>query len=538
LILTTEEELRAELEYLRKSRELRLGIRLRQNRFLNWVRYLRWKDRLIQVYSLPTGTPGAGGNHVCLLNVWCADYPFGIPFELLEQKHKYWEIHPDSQAPKGQVLITQRSDSIKIYSQDENLRLDFRTDDESGQIAIESKGVRQTINLYSPNVDVLSLYPNRIPFEIVGPTLPPAAGDPMADSGWKSLATQANASDRVSKDHFFTSDVAWIERQQQTPRPLSINHPEWRGILASASELFDNILTIPDNLNKERGQYYARMIAAAGCPSVTIQGFPRSYEHLIIALNNLAPQIPINVIYHGNFLHMREDYDWLIFKRILALHQEGAIAKVGLVKQGMAEILQAAGVRASFILNMVKQIPSAPSEPLPNGIHLGIWGQPDWSWKKSPYAMLASVKLVDGAVAHVYNVSPRATEFGGLLGIRGEYYADALPQSQVRRVLATMNLNLYVTLTECAPMLPLESLSAGTPCLFGPTSHYFRDDDYLHSRLVIPQPDDAQAIAEFANQAIHERDRIILAYRAYAPGYNRRARQILADFLEYPLEVN
>jgi len=188
-------------------------------------------------------------------------------------------------------------------------------------------------------------------------------------------------------------------------------------------------------------------------------------------------------------------------------------------------------------MNMVRCIPDAPSQPLPNGIHAAIWSQPDWSWKKSPYAMLAALRLVPEAVGHVYNVSPRAREFGNLMSVRADYVTETIPQEQVLQVMAQMHLNLYVTLTECAPMLPLQSLSVGVPCLFGPTTHYFTDHEYLHSRLVVPYPDHAEVIAEKANLVLAERTQVIEAYRAYAPEYNRQARRALENFLEFPIKL-
>lgn len=81
-------------------------------------------------------------------------------------------------------------------------------------------------------------------------------------------------------------------------------------------------------------------------------------------------------------------------------------------------------------------------------------------------------------------------------------------------------------------MLPLESLSVGTPCLIGPNSHLFRDDRYLYDRLVVPFPDSSESIFEKASQAVEERSEIIEAYRAYAPGYNARARKSVESFLD------
>ena len=42
---------------------------------------------------------------------------------------------------------------------------------------------------------------------------------------------------------------------------------------------------------------------------------------------------------------------------------------------------------------------------------------------------------------------------------------------------------LYVTFSECAPMLPIESLDAGTICIMGHNHHYFKDSK-LHDYLV------------------------------------------------------
>ena len=81
-------------------------------------------------------------------------------------------------------------------------------------------------------------------------------------------------------------------------------------------------------------------------------------------------------------------------------------------------------------------------------------------------------------------------------------------------------------------MVPLESLAQGTPCLVGPTSHLFRDDRYLFDRLVVPFPDSSESIFEKSLQALEERSEIVEAYRAYAPGYNGRARRSVEDFLD------
>jgi hypothetical protein len=521
------DELQVELDTLRNSRELRLGMQLRQSWLFKLVRHVRLRDRLIQIsindaYDLNLPHPEAW-----LLGIWCEEFPKGMPLELLEREVNQWQFYNHETVPNKQVLYTNQKVKIALYSKDENLHLDLLIQPQKGQIVVRTPSQRKTIELNSPEITTFSIYPNRHPIEIIDKT-------PVSKLA-KNIETTPAITTTISGSQFTREDEQWLSLQGGNPQPLSLNNPDWRGILASAKELFENIYTIPDNLDKDGAQYFARLFKEAKCPSITIQGFPKTYTHLIQAVRKLLPKLPIYVIYHGNFYHMREDYDWSILQTIKKLHAEGDITKIGFVKKGMAEIMTAAGVRSAFIMNRVRQIPASASIPLQNGFHIGIWGQPDWSWKKSPYAMLASLKLVPGSIGHVYNVSPRAKQFGNLFSIPAEYTLEAVQQSQVPETLAQMHLNLYVTLTECAPMIPLESLSVGCPCLLGPTSHYFLDHEFLHQRLVVPYPDDAETISRYANRALAERAEIIHHYQNYAPDYNRRALQALAEFLEYPL---
>ena len=330
-------------------------------------------------------------------------------------------------------------------------------------------------------------------------------------------------------------DQVWLDRQTSRSCPLSINHPEWRGILASARELYEEIYLLPDTLDEQNSLYYAELFRSARPPSITIQGFPTTYYHLVKALHKTAPDLPIYVIWHGNFLHSKEDLSWESFNLVKALSEEGAIKKVGFVKMGMAEVMKTTGMPAYFVMNLVRRIPTQASQPLLGGPHVGIWAEPDYGWKKLPYVMLASLSLMPELAAHVVNVSARARTFGEWLHLQADYHTEALNHNQVIEMLPKMHLNMYVTLTECAPMLPLESLSLGAACLFGPTTHYFLDNDFLHRRLVVPYPDSPEVIARQASQAIQERAEIIQVYQAYAPEYNQRAFQMLSEFLEYPM---
>lgn len=527
-----ENELRAQVAYLKHSREFVLGSRLRQSGVFKLARRLRLKNRLVQVKALAERRPQASGCQVCLVGVWCDDYPVGMPIELVERGVNKWQELAVAGAPYGSGLLTNRADTLTLYSRDEKLQLDFIIDEHSGLIVVESAAGQRKIDLFSPTPGFLSVYPNRAGVEVIRRVQgAEELLEPISQSDSPGIIERPRP---TARGEFTPADREWLEKQGDKPLPLSIGHPEWRGILSASRQLFENVYTIPDNLDRSRGSYFASLIHESGAPSVTIQGFPLSYAHLVKALRKIDPGLPIFVIYHGNYLHVREDYDWKSFKAIKALHDDGDVVRVGFVKYGMAEVMAAAGMRCSFIMNLARRVPDRESTTLPGGRHIGIWGQPDWSWKKPPYAMLAALKLVPDVTAHVFNVSPRAQEYGALLGVAADYVLDGVAQDQVPGTMSQMHLNLYVTLTECAPMMPLESLSMGAPCLFGPNSPYFLDNPYLHERLVVPYPEQAESIAACARRALDERTAIIQAYQDYAPGYNQRALAVLDEFLHTP----
>jgi hypothetical protein len=316
----------------------------------------------------------------------------------------------------------------------------------------------------------------------------------------------------------------------RNPQSVAVLHPHWRGIRSAATQLFDELYPLDDTLDEASGLHAARIFAEAGCPALVIQGFPLTYTHLVQGLRRIAPRLPVYVVWHGTFLQAREDYTWESFRAVERLCRAGAIARWGFVKPGMAEIMANQGLRTGYVMNMVRALPQAASEPLEGGPHLGMWSIHP-TWHKLPYEMMAATSLVPNSVIHASGIDERTRQFAELLGLRAQLQQEAIPQQQMPQVLAQMHLNMYVTFNECAPMLPLESLAVGAPCLLGPNSPYFEDHDYLLSRLVVPQPDSAHMIARYAQAALEEREAIIAAYREYAPGYNARARTALGAFL-------
>jgi len=72
---------------------------------------------------------------------------------------------------------------------------------------------------------------------------------------------------------------------------------------------------------------------------------------------------------------------------------------------------------------------------------------------------------------------------------------NLVPHESFLNVLAQMDVNMYVSLTEAFPMTVLESMTAGVPCLTSPTSAIFDNDKILRDALVVTELENPEAIA-------------------------------------------
>jgi hypothetical protein len=314
------------------------------------------------------------------------------------------------------------------------------------------------------------------------------------------------------------------------PAVVAVVHPEWRGIRRSLEQHCDCVYLLRDHITEESATYYADLFWDAGCPRLVYGALPLSYAHLIRKLHGRHPAVEQFMTWHGSFLQSNEDYNWESFKGVLCLAKEGCLKRIGFVKKGMEVLTSRLGLDVTFYSNFIDKIPERPSEPDPGGPHIGMWAIAP-IWRKNPYAMLAASALLGSACLHVRGQDERVRDFAELFSIRLESNSGPLAMEDVEAEMRRMHLNLYVTLSECSPMTPLESLAAGVPCLIGPTSHLFEDDAELFKHLVVPFPDRSTVIHAYMERALQERTAIVERYARYAIGYNQRAKSEFACFL-------
>jgi glycosyltransferase involved in cell wall biosynthesis len=325
----------------------------------------------------------------------------------------------------------------------------------------------------------------------------------------------------------------WLSSvKKSTPEAIAVMHPNWRGIRSSTENLFESCFYVGDGIEDiENLDIYTSLLLESGCKKIVFSGFPKTYNQLILNLKKTDSRLQLYCLWHGSFLQSNEEYNWEQFKVVLDLTRGHIIHKWGFVKDGMAELMtERFKIKTAFVKNYVKSIPHAASVVNGDQSKLGIWAISS-NWRKNPYAMLVACSVIPNSKVFCFGHDRKINDFISTFGMNAYCQESPVPQHEMPDVLAQMHLNLYVTLSECTPMTPLESLAAGVPCLIGPTSHLFRGNQYLHERLVVPYPDKASYIRKHIEMCLAERTEIVNQYIRYAKDYAIEAKKSVEYFL-------
>jgi hypothetical protein len=287
----------------------------------------------------------------------------------------------------------------------------------------------------------------------------------------------------------------------------------------------------PGQVTDEELEWHARTLVEAGVPQVVISGGDETQHRLMRLIKAKRPATRCDLFFHGSYPQFSEDYVWKIFKMWVDSARSGEIYSIASDKAGFDRFVRSIGVRGFVLLNRgrgeMKACPELPADEK----RVGVWLSGS-TYRKIPHAMLCALSMIPGARLRGAGFDARSMEVVKFLGLAADDVTQRqLPHAALFEQMRLTHLTMYVTFIECCPMLPLESLHQGVPCLIGPNSHLFEDDAYLFERLVVKFPERAERIADAAERAILERERIVQAYQTWYRGYDARALESLRAFV-------
>jgi len=330
-----------------------------------------------------------------------------------------------------------------------------------------------------------------------------------------------------------TENLTFFRKQieeKELSSVVAIHHPDWLGVSNSTKDLFKHTLELREVYSAEEAEKIAELLYDSQVKTIIFSGFASGYAWVIRSLKKLNPQVKILVFWHGNTTHMYEDYSWFRHQEIIDMCREGIIDTWGFAKKSTADLYANLGIKTAFVMNRISPRKHDWSVADNKIIKIGLYAS-GTTWNKNAYTQIAAASLIKNAEVFAIPCNERMEQFARQLEVNMKGKQSSVSRDELLKSLGENSINFYVTFTECAPLIPLESLSLGVPCLTGPNHHYFSGSP-LEDYLVVRSPDDPMEIAKKAVRALKNKEIILDLYLEWVKEYNQIAEQSVVDFIE------
>lgn len=316
---------------------------------------------------------------------------------------------------------------------------------------------------------------------------------------------------------------------------LTFYNPECIGIMNSTKELFDesNIISLYELFNKKEIEKIALKIKEQNFKQVIFSTMAYGYKPLAEKIHEVDNTIKIKFLWHGShslFVNKNEEY---FLYNILDLAKRNIIESIGFLKESMADFYKSKGYNAYFVKNTVntKAIEVSKKEK-DNKIRIGLYSSGD-RWEKNTYNQLSACAMLKNAIVDLVPNTDLSKSFCKLMNIEMAVDSNISNFSHDDLLIRMSNndINLYVTFTECAPLVPLESFEVGVPCIVGDNNHYFNGTE-LEEFLVVKSEDSIDEIYEKINLVIKNKEKIITLYKNWKKTYDVEAKKSVEEFLK------
>ena len=356
-----------------------------------------------------------------------------------------------------------------------------------------------------------------------------------------SVVSRGGLVDRVSAAKLETLLVEILAkpasslRQSQT---LATHVPRWVGASSATVNLFDRCLPFPisasrtpETVSQKEIETCAAVISTLPIKTLVISGGDPFALKLLKEVRLRRKDIDGRLLWHSNFLQMGEEHDWKLLKLWLDAAREGHISRFGVVKKGLDDFLKSFGVSSVFVQNRVRTVPT-PRDYTSVRDRVGMWLSGSSGYRKLPYNVLCALRLLDGITLTGAGFDGRALSLIKELGLRHDTLErEPIPRSELMARMPTTAISLYVTISECMPMLALESIGVGVPCLIGASSHFLRDDAELTDIYVIEQMAEPLSIAHKIRHALDVGERMFPKLSDYMHRWNAHSVNTVEEFL-------
>ena len=295
---------------------------------------------------------------------------------------------------------------------------------------------------------------------------------------------------------------------------IIFHNPIFLGVTSATKELFDYLVPAGDIYRKKDINLIVNTILENDIKKVYFSAFCYNCKKIVINLKKANPDIICITYLHGSHSQILDTFGWNRNMGIIDLHRKGYIDEMATCKESIIKFYDANNFKSIFLSNNVNFDGSDyVSKEKNKNIKLGVYSA-NTDWRKNMMCQIGAAKLIKNAVVDMVPLNPEAKKLADLIGIKMEGLKKPVPREEILARMAKNDINLYGTFSECAPMVPLESLEVGVPCISGNNHHFFQNTP-LEKYLILNNETDIEEIKEKIELCIKEKETILKLYQEW-----------------------
>jgi len=312
---------------------------------------------------------------------------------------------------------------------------------------------------------------------------------------------------------------------------LVMHNPEWLGVTSATIELFDSRVRCGELLRKKDITKVKKAILDSGVKQVIFSAMALGWKELALDLKKENPDIKIKVFWHGSNSQVSEPYGWARNIEIIELHKEGTIDVFATCKESILNFYKNEGYNTMLVRNTVRLPKKITGKPPKEEVRIGIYAAKCDDWRKNLFAQLAAASLIPNAVVDMVPLNPEAMTFADEIGLKLDGLDKPIPRKELLKRMANNTINLYVTFSECAPMLPVESFEVGVPCISGNNHHYFKGQE-LENYIIVKNEENPIEIKKQIENCLNNKNEVMKLYKTWKKENDALSKKSVQNFLD------
>ena len=312
---------------------------------------------------------------------------------------------------------------------------------------------------------------------------------------------------------------------------LVMHNPKWLGVTSATIELFDSRVRCGELLRKKDITKVKKAILDSGVKQVIFSAMALGWKELALDLKKENPDIKIKVFWHGSNSQVSEPYGWARNIEIIELHKEGTIDVFATCKESILNFYKNEGYNTMLVRNTVRLPKKITGKPPKEEVRIGIYAAKCDDWRKNLFAQLAAASLIPNAVVDMVPLNPEAMTFADEIGLKLDGLDKPIPRKELLKRMANNTINLYVTFSECAPMLPVESFEVGVPCISGNNHHYFKGQE-LENYIIVKNEENPIEIKKQIENCLNNKNEVMKLYKTWKKENDALSKKSVQNFLD------